>query len=289
MKSTALIALFAVTGTVAAACSTSTDGSPNTDAGTSLETGSPTEDAGLEDAEGSEDAPSSSDASIDAMNDTAPPANHSTTALLFDGTNDQVVISGGANEAAFTAELWFKGTKATGMMLEVYGSGADRSLYLVDGKVCFYVYTPAYSAICTAANKNDGAWHHVAGTLGSVMGQRLYIDGVEEASAPTVKASAFAADTGIRLGYGYIGPYGANVYFGGTLDEVRVWSVERTAAEVSADRMAAVGPTAKGLDAYWKLDETGSASIAADAKGTRAGMLTGFDFTTSPWTSPGAF
>ena len=94
-------------------------------------------------------------------------------ALRFDGVGDYVKIPaapGGAGETAFSSEVWFKTTAPTGMLFEVYSEspvGADRSTYLKNGAVCFYVYTPAFSEICTSgASFNDGAWHHVASTRG---------------------------------------------------------------------------------------------------------------------------
>jgi hypothetical protein len=253
------------------------------------------------DAKGPDDAVAPVDAAdAKAPDDAGPPVDaadarvwQSTGTLSFDGVDDVVNLAaavGAASETAFSAELWFKTTAATGMLFEVYGGGADRSIYLDNGKLCFYVYTPAYSTVCTAVNKNDGAWHHVAGTLGAVAGQRLYVDGVEEGSAPAVIASAFGGDSGFRLGYGYIGPNGVLTYFAGTLDEVRVWSVERTAAEIAANRSTTVAVATAGLQGYWKLDETGAAAVAADATANgNMGTLTNFSFTPSPWGGPGPF
>ncbi|MCK6537913.1 MAG: LamG domain-containing protein [Polyangiaceae bacterium] len=214
-------------------------------------------------------------------------------ALRFDGTNDVVNLStaaGAASETAFSSELWFRSVKQTGMLLEVHGGGADRSLYLDAGKVCFYVYTPSYSTICTtAATYADGVWHHAAGTLGAA-GQYLYVDGASAASAPAVKTSAFSGDTGFRAGYGYIGPNGVLTYFAGDLDEIRVWSVQRTASEINASKSVTISPTTTGLQGYWKLDETGGATVAADATTpAHNGTLVGFTASPSPWISPGAF
>jgi hypothetical protein len=178
------------------------------------------------------------------------------------------------------------------MLLEVYGTsgGADRSLYLRAGSVCFYVYRPAYSELCSVARTYaDGAWHHAAGTLG-VAGQNLYVDDIPVASAPSATTSAFTLDTGFRAGYGYIGPNGPLTYFGGDLDEIRIWSVQRTAAEISASKSVSISPTTTGLQGDWKLDESGSGGIARDATTPgHDGTLSGFTFSPSPWISPGAF
>jgi hypothetical protein len=213
-------------------------------------------------------------------------------ALRFDGVDTVVVFpTGGADEQAFTAEVWFKTDAPTGMLVEVFAdSGADRSLYLKSGAVCFYVFTPAYSELCTAATLlNDGVWHHAAGVLGA-NGQHLYIDGQEEGSAAAVTSSAFNFDTGFRAGFGYIGPNGAMVHFAGELDEIRLWSAERTAAQISAARAMEIDPATMGLQGYWKLDESGASLTAKDSTSHGFdGTLMSFKVDPSPWVTPGAF
>ncbi len=213
-------------------------------------------------------------------------------ALRFDGVNDQIVFpTGGASEQSYTAEVWFRSTVTTGMLVEVFSTnGADRSLYLKDGSVCFYVFTPAYSETCsTSTTLNDGTWHHAAGVLGAG-GQNLYVDGAPARSATAVTSSAFVTDTKLRAGYGYIGPNGPRVYFAGDLDEIRLWNVERTASEIATARATNIDPATAGLQGYWKLDGEGTLSAARDATPNGYdGPLTGFALNPSPWVTPGAF
>jgi hypothetical protein len=216
----------------------------------------------------------------------------SSHALRFDGVGSLVVFpTGGADEHAFTAEVWFKTDAPTGMLVEVFAtSGADRSLYLKSGAVCFYVFTPAYSELCTASTSlNDGVWHHAAGVLGA-NGQHLYVDGAEKGSAANVTSSAFDFDMAFRAGYGHIGPNGALVYFAGELDEIRLWSTERAAADIAAARATAIDPATAGLQGYWKLDESGASTTAKDATSHGYdGTLMSFKVDPSPWVTPGAF
>jgi Concanavalin A-like lectin/glucanases superfamily len=201
--------------------------------------------------------------------------------------------AGGASETAFSSELWFETTTPTGMLFEVYSDGqpgADRSTYLKEGQICFYVYVTSFSEICTTtATFDDGAWHSAQATLGTG-GQLLYVDGVLAASRLAVTASQFNYDTAFRLGYGYIGPEGALTYFAGVLDEVRVWSVERSPTELAAGRRQSIDPATPGLQGYWKLDESGTTAIAPDSTAAaHDGTLIGFSFNPSPWVTPGAF
>lgn len=227
-------------------------------------------------------------------------------ALRLDGIDDYVALAaarGGASEKEFSSELWFRTTAPTGMLLEVYASrggvddgGADRQSYLKNGQVCFYVFTSECdsdralcSVLCTREQSyNDGAWHHVAGTVGPA-GQHLYVDGKLILSAPAVTSSVFSTDTGFQVGRGAIGPWGPIGYYAGDIDDVRVWSVQRTAGEIATNRGIAIEPTTPGLQGYWRFDESGSASTAADATGAgNQGRLVGFLFTPSPWLASGA-
>jgi Concanavalin A-like lectin/glucanases superfamily len=215
-------------------------------------------------------------------------------ALSFDGVDDWVHLPaapGGASEVAFSVALWFRTSGSLASMFEVYASTAgDRFLSINDGQVCFYVYATPLSQVCTPdATYDDGAWHHAAGTLGAG-GVNLYVDGALAASDSSTKASIFTTDTDFRIGMGHTSFSSATVFFAGDLDEVRVWSVELSASAIAANYAATIDPSTAGLQGYWKLDETGSSTIAHDAtSGAHDGELTNFSFSPSPWISPGAF
>jgi hypothetical protein len=261
------------------------------------EASSPGTDGAVSSLDASPDAPSNLDASPDAPAvDAGPDATfESLHALSFDGVDDWVHLPaavGGASTTAFSVELWFRSTSQTGNMFEVYnaGGGADRFLSLNDGSVCFYVYASPITQVCTTANTyGDSEWHHAAGTLGAG-GVNLYVDGALAASSMAITASTFTADTDFRLGMGHTAYVSAIVQFQGDLDEVRLWSVERSAADIAANYKQTIAPATTGLQGYWKLEETGAASVAPDSTaGANDGQLMNFTFTPSPWISPGAF
>jgi hypothetical protein len=93
-----------------------------------------------------------------------------------------------------------------------------------------------------------------------------------------------------QVGKGHIGPWGAIVFFSGDIDEVRLWSVQRTEKEIADNLSSFISPSTPGLQGYWRLDENGTANTATDAtSAAHDGILSGFSFTPSPWISPGAF
>lgn len=212
-------------------------------------------------------------------------------ALHFAGGNQSVIVTvtGGGNESAFTAELWFRTTSLTTGLFEVFGAGADRMLSINAGLLCWYVYGPG-TQICSPAGTSyaDGNWHHIAGSVGGTGGMQLYIDGAPVASGAK-SSSTFTGDTAFQFGGGHTAFNSAVSYMLGDIDEVRVWSVERSAAEIAASYTKTVDPATVGLQGYWKLDETGTTKTAPDSTtGVDSGVghvgaLTNFTPASTPW------
>ncbi len=93
-------------------------------------------------------------------------------------------------------------------------------------------------------------WHHVAMTAdGSFF--RLYVDGVLVQSAPfstNVPLNGQALHLGASSNWG-------NDAFAGTMDEVRIWNVARTQAQIQEAMYKEIQPTTPGLAAYYTFNE----------------------------------
>jgi len=92
------------------------------------------------------------------------------------------------------------------------------------------------------------SWTHIAGTYNGSMA-RLYINGIlvaEEAFTDNIGAG----DTGF-----YIGGLYQNERFQGLIDEVRLWNVARTPAEIQKYSRLTLAGDEPGLTGYWPLDE----------------------------------
>lgn len=99
----------------------------------------------------------------------------------------------------------------------------------------------------------DNAWHHWAGTYdASTSVQCLYRDGV-------LLATNVAAQPYQGSGQLYIGrePFDNPACFAGAIDEVRIWNVARSQAEIQADLGHPLTGAEANLIAYWKFDENG--------------------------------
>lgn len=106
-------------------------------------------------------------------------------------------------------------------------------------------------------------WQHVAGTYDGSM-VRLYLNGVEIASAPWTESFS-SSSTNLCIGNWGLGLlWGTERHFQGKIDEARVYNITRTAAEIIADMSTTVPGDSPGLVAYYMMDE-GAGALANDA------------------------
>ena len=122
-----------------------------------------------------------------------PAAAGSTTASRFDGTAAARTssISNGEPRTSFSVEAWVRTSSTAGGEVVGYGTypsansvDTDRTLYLgPDGRAFFGVWgNNARTTISSTGPVNDGAWHHLVGTVSAADGMRLFIDGARVAS-----------------------------------------------------------------------------------------------------------
>lgn len=108
---------------------------------------------------------------------------------------------------------------------------------------------------------DDESWHHIAVVLdGTTLDDvTLYTDGVANGVYSTGSSTATintAASQELWIGR----DHGSN-YWEGVLDEIRVWSVARTEAEVRAFMHLVLVGDETGLEAYYQLNETSGTAI----------------------------
>jgi hypothetical protein len=208
-------------------------------------------------------------------------------ALTFDAAKSSYVRMARPVSDDFTIELWVKTSMAgptsttpqwwqgAGLLDgEVAGAANDFGLSLLNGKAAFGVGNPDVTILSTTSI-NDGQWHHIAATRQRSSGLLLlYVDGVQEASSAgtTTNVNSLTGPANLRLGGIQTGTPAPAAYFTGQLDEVRLWSTVRTAANLNAYKNYQVPSTATGLAAYYRLDEGTGTSASSTGAGT-AGTL----------------
>ena len=114
-----------------------------------------------------------------------------------------------------------------------------------------------------------GIWSHLAATYDGIT-LRLYLNGTQVASrsqSGTIESSTEPLTIG-----------GDNIYgqfFQGVIDEVRIWNVARSAADIQLQMTAPVA-SAAGLIGRWSLDEgLGTAVVDSTGNGNTGTLLNG--------------
>jgi hypothetical protein len=178
-------------------------------------------------------------------------------ALSFDGTDDYVTMSLEtglpANNAAQTVAYWMNvasNPSGTQCAIDLHNDGSGSALQLGFRNGNVTAWNHGGNVLAQATPPSAGAWHHVAYTYDGTT-HTLSLDGV---SAGTSTASPqTAAVTSLVLGRWNGGP---GEYFGGKLDELRIYS-----RALSADEIAGIaGGSGTGLAAvyYDNMDWTGT-------------------------------
>lgn len=218
----------------------------------------------------------------------ASPVQYGANAMSFDGTNDFISIPDNNTldiTTAITLEAWVYATKNTGVqnVISKSSSGANNGYIFprTDNgwtQVVAYLHIAGGWRTLSAAYPSLNAWHHLAATYdGSMI--RLYINGVEAASQArtgAITANANVLALGNQTGY--------SEYFGGAADELRVWNVARSQADIQANMNKQLDPaTQTGLVSYYSFNHgvtSGSnagLTTLVDQAGNNNGTLNNFN------------
>lgn len=195
--------------------------------------------------------------------------------LTFDGADDYVTLGdpGHLNLGGeITLEAWIK-VDADGVtgIRNIIAHGHDvnpaREVFLRvnDGEYQVGSWDGSeHMAEATIPDEDLGEWVHLAGVYGSNV-WRLYRNGVEvNADAEVVGAVGVDADWAI----GARGN-GGERFFKGAVDEVRIWSVARSAGEIAATIFDRQLPPQAGLAGAWSFEE-GFGDVAYDSSDNRS-------------------
>jgi hypothetical protein len=120
---------------------------------------------------------------------------------------------------------------------------------------------------------SDGQWRHVAFVV-DASGGKLYLNGILQGSQSWV-GTAGPSPTTMDMIFGP--PPALSTSFQGTLDEITVWNVALSQAQIQFNMNRSLTGTEPGLVAYYRCDETGYGMSAdsAPASGTNSGSWFG--------------
>ena len=191
-------------------------------------------------------------------------------ALNLDGNDDYVGsnFTGISGTSARTVEAWIRTTANTvpangGKQKVIVDWGSASPLgsrftvnLLFNGAIRVEV---GGNGVSGTINITDGQWHHVAAVYdpsSSTSPVKLYVDGGLDVSGNFTGVTMNTLTGGFQIGRRVDGVNS----FEGDIDEVRVWNVARTPAQLLADKDDEYCTLPAGLVAYYRLNE-GSAGI----------------------------
>ncbi len=189
------------------------------------------------------------------------------TSLEFDGTNDWVNIPDLGLDDDFTIEGWFKLTPGFDYRDALFGQeGYGPDIHFSAGRVRLYAYGIRVTAQTPLI---ANTWGHIAITR-SGSNLTVYINGVKDATGRWNGKLSIKA-----IGRGNRG------FFEGMMDEIRIWDVARSDAEINAHFDTGVAPDATGLLGNWRFNGSDQtvidSSVAANHGSLGLNATTGAD------------
>ncbi len=177
--------------------------------------------------------------------------------IHFDGSDDRIVISNGSIDlraTSFTTEFWVK-RDAIGSADYIIGQGwASTNMGLTIGFRSDNTFTFAFygNDLSTTATYTDTDWHHWAcvydhSIVAPAHNRFIYRDGVLVASD---RATGNYNGVGsLRIGESL------SQYFGGTLDEIKIWNTARSVTQVDTDMRCVNSCRDENLVSYIPIDQ----------------------------------
>ena len=188
----------------------------------------------------------------------------------------------------FTLEAWIKTTASRKGTMFYHGNGViyadappgsnpagsdDFGTAILNDSFAFGIGNPD-TTLQSNSKVTTGEWVHVAATRNKAAGEaHVFVNGVDEKSIITTQKSSLTDQATLSLGC----TLNDQNHFIGLMDEVRVWNVARTEAEIVSTMHRRLTGNEPGLVAYWRFDDpsgtTAIDSSPAKAHATIAGTL----------------
>jgi len=201
-------------------------------------------------------------------------------ALFFPGDNGKVKVSNSSKfqpKKAFTAEAWvyptaFRNAISKGTVMSNEQALPGRGFYISignGGQVRFSMFDATQKSV--AAPKGTivlNKWQHIAGVYdGSTI--KLYVDGTLKSTLNT--GAAKVSDGNLYLGQTALASM--DRAFIGSIDEVRLWNVALTEAQINERKGHQLWGNESGLAAYYNFNDGLGSKTANNLTGGKTGVL----------------
>lgn len=211
-------------------------------------------------------------------------------ALKFDGSNDYVSVPHVSSlnfgtSTNFTIEAWIRLDGAVGDYAGIAAKGEvdintgewyGYQLVIVGQKIAGEIKSPngflgTFNGLIGTSSLLDNKWHHVAMSVNRSTGNaKLYVDGKIETDVTNADAIGGDLNNNVPLLIG--SERDKNRYVNGLIDEVRIWNVARTEAEINANMHKEIG-THTNLKAYFKMSDGSGTSLTDNSGNSNTGTL----------------
>lgn len=193
------------------------------------------------------------------------------TALNFDGINDYVEIADDNSldlTTNYTIETWIKPESFSFM------AGIVKKYHIAGSGYVLRLHTDApYTGLCfdemytSTGIMEAGNWYHIAAVNDNGT-RKLYLNGVEQTLTGTPISVQVNSDP-VILGVDFLF---TGRYFNGDMEEVRIWNVARTEAQINENMHTFLDGTETGLVSYYQFNE-GTGITANDEISGNTGTL----------------
>ncbi|MFM8596665.1 MAG: beta strand repeat-containing protein, partial [Flavobacteriales bacterium] len=177
--------------------------------------------------------------------------------LHFDATNDYVNIGDVIeNLSDFTTEAWVYWQGSSLAYSEIFTKDVISSMAITSADKLHSNFGNGTGWVAGLDSQTPiplNKWTHVAVTRQNGV-VKMYINGIEDAATITNNATGQNAAPRI-IGGKMVGSSVANTLFNGRIDEVRCWSVARTAAQISANLSTQFVGNEANLLAYFNFNQ----------------------------------
>lgn len=184
-------------------------------------------------------------------------------ALEFDGQEDKVGILDSPElnpTSSLTLEAWINASEWqssiwAGVIISKQGTSPDKGWCLSageNGRVEFTISVDeGWKSVATPQLLGTNAWYHVAGVYTGTQ-VMMYINGVLISTEDAI--GELTPGTGVVVNIGD-NPTWPGRFWNGKIDEVRVWDVARTEAEIQQYMSVELSGSETGLVAYYNMNE----------------------------------
>jgi len=212
-------------------------------------------------------------------------------ALDFDGTNDYVACGSSLTSTLddFTLEGWINYDGSGNQWFFSFDQGGNYNeriqveVYL--GSIVFGWQSALNGQGWTSFSGGtiaNNTWYHVAVTNISSSGKQIFVNGIlANSNANTLSPSELSGTVNFDIGRLY--HTSSNHYFGGKMDEIRLWNKVLSASEIQewmTKKITPAHPDFCNLKAYYRFDEN-IGSTVKDYIGNSNGTINGATFATS--------